>query len=736
MYMRRAEAHQRSGGPDRAYVLHSDNHAPFGSDIVVRIADHFGDEDPGVKWQELWRAAVLITITSHLLYNDDLGRPMSGDAVFALKYREFLGLGRHEEPTTVYAQLMQLEQRFRGRLGRSLRDYLQSERWVQLEQRITRVLGRIPPLALYIEGPDAEVRHAPEVWLACQKGLFYFAWHFPENTDLASKIRVVVTIRDLAFAAVLEGDKGNAYGSRVRRITWNHRTARRFLEDKIAQLGEHELMVETARDPVTAWMGTDTIWNARLAKSEPLLDYLVGHTFFMPRDIVHLGNALAVNVRSAKRRGLSAVPAETIRKSVRDYAARLGHQRLVICATELVSRAGHTRFETFSDSFPGGRFARADGRSIADVMTGLFAELGKIRFSRDEFDGASKRHLPPIGPELLDVLWRNRIIGFVATRDVSEQEVFFVTGEGESRSFPASAEQLVLHRALIDTVELKLAETGPSRLAVTAPTPPGTDVTHRESPSDEQAGVADSQASDQVRHLVFVSHATEDKRTVVHPLAQALRERGWEPWVDEQEIHAGDSLVAKIDAALASATFGILVLSPSYFAKGWPRAEMDALVAREFADRALKAILPVWHDVSREQVAQQSPLLAGRLAVTTGDGIDAVADRLDEAMRLLLSEEREPPEGPNTLVVGIPAASDGAIGDKQPRDDVAVLQDLKHLLPAVFEEVVFRLGVPQSQLRDGPQALRAIELIRYVGPHRLADLRQAIIDSRSPDSLD
>ncbi|QDT03875.1 TIR domain protein [Rubripirellula lacrimiformis] len=124
----------------------------------------------------------------------------------------------------------------------------------------------------------------------------------------------------------------------------------------------------------------------------------------------------------------------------------------------------------------------------------------------------------------------------------------------------------------------------------------------------------------------FISHASEDKDEVARPLAQKLQELGATVWLDEFELTLGDSLRRKIDEGLAQSRFGVVVLSPSFFAKEWPNKELDALVARE--DGRGKVILPVWHKISSDDVVAYSPLLAGKLAVTTSLGIDNVASQI------------------------------------------------------------------------------------------------------------
>ncbi len=116
---------------------------------------------------------------------------------------------------------------------------------------------------------------------------------------------------------------------------------------------------------------------------------------------------------------------------------------------------------------------------------------------------------------------------------------------------------------------------------------------------------------------VFVSHATEDKDDVVRPLAHALTGLGLAVWYDEFELRVGDGLRRSIDKGLVQSRFGIIVLSEAFFAKNWPRYELDGLVAREM--QGTKVILPVWHRLTRDVLLRYSPSLADKVALSTGD---------------------------------------------------------------------------------------------------------------------
>ena len=130
---------------------------------------------------------------------------------------------------------------------------------------------------------------------------------------------------------------------------------------------------------------------------------------------------------------------------------------------------------------------------------------------------------------------------------------------------------------------------------------------------------------------IFVSHASEDKALVVRPLAEMLRDRGYEVWYDEFSLKLGDSLRRGIDLGLAKCTFGIVVLSNNFFAKEWPQKELDALTTRE-ASEARQLILPVWHAISAKEIVSRSPMLADKVGVSTDLGLEIVVERIVEVI--------------------------------------------------------------------------------------------------------
>jgi TIR domain-containing protein len=131
---------------------------------------------------------------------------------------------------------------------------------------------------------------------------------------------------------------------------------------------------------------------------------------------------------------------------------------------------------------------------------------------------------------------------------------------------------------------------------------------------------------------LFISHASEDKEAFVRPLALALERFGVRVWYDEYTLALGDSLSRSIDKGLANSDYGLVVLSPAFIAKKWPEYELRGLTARELA--GAKVILPVWHNITHEQLLRFSPPLADKLAVRSDQSTPLqVAIKIIEAVR-------------------------------------------------------------------------------------------------------
>lgn len=140
---------------------------------------------------------------------------------------------------------------------------------------------------------------------------------------------------------------------------------------------------------------------------------------------------------------------------------------------------------------------------------------------------------------------------------------------------------------------------------------------------------------------VFLSHASEDKASFADELCNELQSAGIRVWYDALSMTWGDSLRSKIDNGLRKSKYGIVIISKDYIKKGWTNYELDGLFQREMIGG--KTILPIWHNITKKEVQDFSPTLAGRLALSTAIMTPAeIADELRKILELVNSDEEEP----------------------------------------------------------------------------------------------
>lgn len=146
------------------------------------------------------------------------------------------------------------------------------------------------------------------------------------------------------------------------------------------------------------------------------------------------------------------------------------------------------------------------------------------------------------------------------------------------------------------------------------------------------SSIAQAVAQEPEQFDVFISHAWEDKDWVA-PFAEILISRGIKVWYDDHQLQIGDGLRRSIDRGLAAARFGIVVLSPDFFKKGWTNYELDGLVSREQGE-GQKIVLPLWHRVTKSEVSSRSPSLADKVALKTADfTLEEIADQIERVVK-------------------------------------------------------------------------------------------------------
>ncbi|HEY6096296.1 MAG TPA: toll/interleukin-1 receptor domain-containing protein [Gallionellaceae bacterium] len=129
----------------------------------------------------------------------------------------------------------------------------------------------------------------------------------------------------------------------------------------------------------------------------------------------------------------------------------------------------------------------------------------------------------------------------------------------------------------------------------------------------------------------FISHDSRDKDTLVRELARNMSVR-CTVWYDEYSLKVGDSLRESIERGLKEAKKCIIILSPNFISNGgWTKAEFDSIYSREIHEKR-NVILPVWHNVSKNEVYEYCPRLVDRVALPSSIGVHALSEKLAQAI--------------------------------------------------------------------------------------------------------
>lgn len=138
--------------------------------------------------------------------------------------------------------------------------------------------------------------------------------------------------------------------------------------------------------------------------------------------------------------------------------------------------------------------------------------------------------------------------------------------------------------------------------------------------------------------VAFISHDSNDKDTIARRMAIGLQSRLCFVWYDEFSLNVGDSLRSSIEKGIKEAKKCILILTPNFLQNiGWTKKEFDSIFTREMI-YSQRIILPVWHDVTKEEVYEYSPALADTVALKWPRKTDGLTDdQYDQAVEELLS---------------------------------------------------------------------------------------------------
>ena len=91
--------------------------------------------------------------------------------------------------------------------------------------------------------------------------------------------------------------------------------------------------------------------------------------------------------------------------------------------------------------------------------------------------------------------------------------------------------------------------------------------------------------------MIFLSHSSKDK-AFVRFLAGELQQCGYPSWLDENELTAGESLSARIEAALSSAEHVLVCVSQASIKSHWVNREIELVNQRAPGEQGGHRLIP------------------------------------------------------------------------------------------------------------------------------------------------
>lgn len=125
-------------------------------------------------------------------------------------------------------------------------------------------------------------------------------------------------------------------------------------------------------------------------------------------------------------------------------------------------------------------------------------------------------------------------------------------------------------------------------------------------------------AKDIPKYDVFISHANKDKDDLIEELFQSLDKLGVEIFYDKETIDWGDKWKDKILEGTKKSEFAIIVISENFFGREWTEKELTEFLNKQNRN-GQKLILPILHNISKEQLKEKYPNVADIQAIDSND---------------------------------------------------------------------------------------------------------------------
>lgn len=127
----------------------------------------------------------------------------------------------------------------------------------------------------------------------------------------------------------------------------------------------------------------------------------------------------------------------------------------------------------------------------------------------------------------------------------------------------------------------------------------------------------------------FICHDYRDKEAVATPLYNELTAKKAKVWYDDYSLTVGDSLSEKLEEGIRECRYGILIVSKYLLEnKSWGKYEIQSFISKQVSENRT-LILPVWHSVTKGDIAKVNHWLADKKAlIYSNSNIEVIANNL------------------------------------------------------------------------------------------------------------
>lgn len=131
---------------------------------------------------------------------------------------------------------------------------------------------------------------------------------------------------------------------------------------------------------------------------------------------------------------------------------------------------------------------------------------------------------------------------------------------------------------------------------------------------------------------VFLSHSSLDKDIYVSELSEKLSNKGMKVFEDVKVFKIGQSQTDMMNMGILNSRFVVAFLSSNFIKSGWSDYEFKSFLNREINEKRV-IILPIWHEVSLEEVQQYNPYIVDKFALDTKKySMDDIVDHIHQVV--------------------------------------------------------------------------------------------------------